>query len=369
MGIDGLTIDDIESHGFGGGGFVCFRLPDAETYTFVACREVPEELDAFSRLDGKTGVVIAPFMLTASTPLILICPDVVEKCSVTDEDSDESLPELVGDDAALQRAIYESGFATCLHRLQAGDLRKVVLSRRLTVGTSKAVRHPIRLFLKACRLQPHCYVSLWWTRRTGMWLVATPETLLSANEAMSGLWNTMALAGTMPWRGNLLPPDKWSTKNQEEQTCVVNYIRRRLDGLVMADISVADCRAVRAGNVMHLCTDFSFRLKTGVNMGALLGRLHPTPAVCGDPLLAARSVIRAAETTPRRYYAGFSGPLGIDGHTGLYVSLRCMEISDCLATLYAGGGLLAASNLEDEWEETCRKLQPMLGCFEVANNN
>lgn len=362
MVIDGLQPEDIIGNRFAGEGYAFFRLPDAGTYTYIAQRGMPEELDAFARLGNKEGVVIAPFVQTATTPLILISPDVSLEGKVPDVSL--SLPAAVSDDAAAQKVFYDQGFDECLRRLQTGELRKVVYSRRLTVALSSAVANPVDLFFKACRLQPHCYVSLWWTRRTGCWLVATPETLLSADEAKDGLWHTMALAATMPWRGSLLPAENWSRKNQEEQAYVVNYIKRQLDGLVGDGVQTDGRRAVRAGNVMHLRTDFSFRLKRGVRLGALLGRLHPTPAVCGEPLLLAKSAIRAAEATPRRYYAGFSGPLGVNGHTGLYVSLRCMELAGQRAMLYAGGGLLAESRLDDEWDETCRKLQPMLQLFQ-----
>ena len=95
-------------------------------------------------------------------------------------------------------------------------------------------------------------------------------------------------------------------------------------------------------------------------MRALLLRLHPTPAVCGLPRAAAQRAILTDEASPRRYYAGFSGPLGIEGETRLYVSLRCMEFTPSLATLYAGGGIMPESVEQEEWEETQRKLQTML---------
>lgn len=43
----------------------------------------------------------------------------------------------------------------------------------------------------------------------------------------------------------------------------------------------------------------------------------------------------------------------------MYVNLRCMHIEDEQLTLYAGGGLLASSELNDEWQETEKKLQTM----------
>ena len=52
------------------------------------------------------------------------------------------------------------------------------------------------------------------------------------------------------------------------------------------------------------------------------------------------------------------GPLGLD-ETHLYVSLRCMNIDGSICHLYAGGGLLKDSILNQEWLETEAKLQTM----------
>lgn len=53
------------------------------------------------------------------------------------------------------------------------------------------------------------------------------------------------------------------------------------------------------------------------------------------------------------------GPLGINGTTHLYVSLRCMEILPHAYRLYAGGGILADSVEQQEWEETAEKMKTM----------
>ena len=56
--------------------------------------------------------------------------------------------------------------------------------------------------------------------------------------------------------------------------------------------------------------------------------------------------------------------MDIDGKTSLYVSLRCMRFEARDLWLYAGGGLLADSNEEDEWNETEAKMETMRRLFE-----
>ena len=179
-------------------------------------------------------------------------------------------------------------------------------------------------------------------------------------------WQTMALAGTMPSEPQNLLLANWSEKNKKEQAYVSAFISQRLEQLV-DEMNISPVFPSPAANVIHLRTDFSFKLKNEISPETLLDRLHPTPAVCGEPQIPARSVISMAETTPRRYYAGFSGPFSLVGNTRLYVSLRCMELFADRACLYAGGGLLSDSNEAEEWKETCRKLKPMEELIQLLN--
>ena len=61
----------------------------------------------------------------------------------------------------------------------------------------------------------------------------------------------------------------------------------------------------------------------------------------------------------RKYYSEFIGLLDPDGETDIDVNIRCMNINKKQCTLYAGGGLLPSSGLEDEWVETEKKLRTM----------
>ena len=106
-------------------------------------------------------------------------------------------------------------------------------------------------------------------------------------------------------------------------------------------------------------SDFTFTLSDNRHLGDLIACLHPTPTVCGLPKREAFQFIIHNEHRPRRYYSGFMGWLNPAGDTHLYVSLRCMNIADGSCRLYAGGGLLRDSVMEQEWQETEAKLETM----------
>ena len=165
------------------------------------------------------------------------------------------------------------------------------------------------LFFQACNLYPRLFISLVYTSRSGYWLTATPEILL---EGEGSSWRTIALAGTMQLKGDQLGGEgetlSWTTKNIQEQRFVTTYITECLEQFT-SDFREEGPYTVRAANLVHLRSDFTFTLPDTQHIGDLLQTLHPTPAVCGLPKRDAFRFIVGNEHTPRRYYSGFMGPL------------------------------------------------------------
>jgi menaquinone-specific isochorismate synthase len=92
----------------------------------------------------------------------------------------------------------------------------------------------------------------------------------------------------------------------------------------------------------------------------LVGELHPTPALGGSPRRAALEAITQLEHEARGWYAA---PVGwVDAHgDGLFaVGIRSAVCLGNQARLYAGVGIVAASDPDKEWDETLLKFRPML---------
>lgn len=345
-----------------------FRLPYSDTYTIVEQGSGhPEELAAYGALDGREGFVIAPFAITAAEPLLLLRPDRIETRRTTSETEVAGRARRKHEADATDRRAYAGDFARCHSQLLAGRFAKLVLARRATERMARRVDAE-QLFMRACRLYPRMFVALVEAQRCGTWLFATPERLLSGT---SDRWHTVALAGTQRLDGDAArfdcppkphaPADEtiaWDGKNRREQRIVADYIADTLRPLTTG-LSRSEARTVRAGNVIHLRTDFDFTLADGQGIGNVINALHPTPAVCGLPKDEARRFLTTAEHSPRSYYSGFMGPLNICNETHLYVSLRCMAIDGDSCSLYAGGGLLTDSIEEQEWLETEAKMETM----------
>lgn len=349
-------------------GFALYRLPWADSFHLVmqTSGEV-EQLADIRDLNGKKGFVMAPFRLSAEHPLVLIRPDVTADgwdkigealSSSKFDDAVQMLHNIQSADAIpvcedTEKQQYAEAFGRFIEPLRNGRFQKLVLSRSATRRLDEGFA-PLTAFVQACNRYPRMMTYLCHTPASGTWIGSTPEILLSGQGTR---WNTVALAGTMPMQGEVMPTD-WSRKNREEQAYVADYIRRILQRYAEALTECAPYTA-RAGQVVHLKTDFGFRLPSTHCLGDLLHELHPTPAVCGLPKEDAFRFIPLNEGYERSYYSGFVGMLDPGGETHLYVNLRCMALGTGAATLYAGGGILASSDAASEWDETAEKMKTM----------
>lgn len=335
--------------------YAIYRLPHEDHATLIT-QSVgePMELHSLTELNGKQGFVVAPFEVKADQPVVLI-QGKTETIALSNEQltADDGKNRLPSD----MSNYYKVDFANYHSQLEADKFRKIVLARCADEQMPNGVK-PIDLFYRACQLYPRLFIALVDTEKSGCWLTATPEILLDGHGAD---WRTIALAGTMKLEGDQLDGEgetlTWSTKNIQEQRIVATYITECLEQFT-GDFREEGPRTVRAANLVHLRSDFTFKLADNNKIGDLLQALHPTPAVCGLPKREAFKFIVKNEHTPRRYYSGFMGPVAQED-THLYVSLRCMNIDGDVCHLYAGGGLLKDSVEEQEWLETEAKMETM----------
>ena len=354
-------------------GFAIYRLPHENHATLVQQTDgEPAKLFSCTELNGKSGFVVAPFEVRSDQPILLIRPDKVENYTrgqYTRGQERWVIPAMGlhnVPDPVCNRGHYAIDFANFHSQLVGGAFRKIVLSRCVEEETAGPI-DPVSLFDTACTLYPRMFIALVWTQKSGCWLTATPEVLLENKGGNH--WQTIALAGTMKLEGEQLAGEgetvNWTTKNIQEQRYVATYIAECLEQFT-SDFQEDGPYASRAANLVHLRSDFNFTLPSADRLGDLLLALHPTPAVCGLPKRDAFQFIVRNEHTPRRYYSGFMGPLG-GQDTHLYVSLRCMNIEANHYHLYAGGGLLKDSTMEQEWQETEAKLETMRKCIAIRN--
>lgn len=347
-----------------GRSFALWRVPGEETVHFgMQTYGNPELIYDMAELDGRTGFVIAPFQVSDKHPIVLIKPDCLDLPEDVLENPQDMIEVVAHDNPPLsddeeEKRHYCSAFHLFRDPLLRGVQDKLVLSRSKTVGRRRDLSLA-RSFFKACGRYLHSYVYLLHTPRTGTWMGSTPEIILAGKGKD---WQTVALAGTQRLLEGKLPA-RWDSKNCQEQQLVASYIRRQLAALDIHPDEKGPY-SVRAGELSHLKSIFKFTLPDTRMLGDILALLHPTPAVCGLPKEDAFRFILEKEEYDRSYYSGFVGWLSPAGKTDLYVNLRCVNVHPDSYTLFAGGGLLASSVLEDEWNETEDKMKTMRNILE-----
>ena len=338
--------------------FSIWRAPGGETRFIIQESTEPDVLSDYNQLDNAQGFVMAPFhpshkhgiVVIKGKPSSLPCLNDVEK--MNESPSSDINESYIYNNVDEEFAAYESSFGKFMEKLDSGDISKLVLSRR-SVEAMRAATSAASMFFKAEAAYPNSFVYLCNTPLTGTWLGCSPEILLSGGEKDG--WRTVALAGTQPLNPDGSLPTSWDNKNREEQRVVEVYINNQLSSLGISS-SMTNPTTVKAVSLAHLKTEFEFNLPDESSIGRLIANLHPTPAVCGYPKKESYEFILGNESYDREYYSGFMGYIDLAEHTDLYVNLRCAKIKKGEIILFAGGGLLKTSSLQNEWTETERKM-------------
>ena len=275
---------------------------------------------------------------------------------------------VVGDRA---HQVYRGQVAEALEEIAAGTFEKVVLARALDV------RHPgrfaVEAFLESLReTYPSC-TTLAVSHGEDTLVAASPELLLRRSP---GRVETCALAGSAR-RGRTPEEDDAlaqslleSKKERAEHEAVVRSIRQALEPVCSVLNGPTQPELLRVEGIQHLATPLVGDLREGddsLSVLELAARLHPTAAVGGLPVAAARDWIERKEGLDRGWYAGPIGWLNAAGQGEWWLALRSALIHNAsepqsisTARLFAGAGIVSGSDPELELRETRLKLRALL---------
>jgi len=254
--------------------------------------------------------------------------------------------------------------ASTIGMIQHGAFEKIVLARdiQLMLNDSPGAFDISATLQRLRKSYPTAYVFAI-QRGERFFVGATPERLV---QAQNGQIQTMALAGTAR-RGETEEEDVrigaellQSEKNNSEHAIVVTMMREALKNHCTHVYFSAAPQLLKLKNVQHLKTPIVGELIPGRCILDLIADLHPTPAVGGFPRHAALEAIRNTEKLDRGWYAAPLGWIGASGHGEFAVALRSGLIDGGKARLFAGCGIVADSNPQTEFAESCLKFQVML---------
>lgn len=263
---------------------------------------------------------------------------------------------------AVAPAQWRKRVSTAIARLETGEVDKVVLARDV-IATATDEIDPRWVLRQLSEQYPTC-----WTFFVRGMIGATPEMLLRSEK---GLVTSRVLAGTIQRTGNdeadlaHAATLARSSKDLEEHEYSVRSVADAL-APVCDSMNVPDAPFVlHLPNVMHLASDVTGALRSGVAGTSsldLAAALHPSAAVCGTPTSKADTAIAEIEGMDRDRYAGPVGWIDAngDGEWGIALRSGVLDSDDPRRMrLFAGCGIMPASDPQTELDESEAKLQPM----------
>lgn len=234
-----------------------------------------------------------------------------------------------------------------IQALQRSEAEKAVWSQEFPLQ-GEARRSALALALAQKRPEAHVVdVQLADGRN---FLCATPEELVRLTPDRV---KTMALAGT----GSAAQLQHMEPRLDREHGLVERFLQQKLSDLGVTDLH-RQTRVAPAGPLLHRQTLLEGQRPPGLDALTAVLTLHPTPALLGSPRLNALELLEKTET-PRRLYGGTVALLACDG-TGLgeaAVLLRGVEAHEGQWHLRVGAGLVAQSNVADEYAEIAAKMR------------
>ncbi|MCM2386956.1 isochorismate synthase [Streptomyces albipurpureus] len=259
--------------------------------------------------------------------------------------------------------VYAKGVASAVDRMWQGEFSKVVLARTLTLSRSEPLDLPPMLQGLA-RRDPSGYTFALPTTPGRTLLGASPELLVSRR---GELLVANPLAGSIPRSPDLAEDVRraaallQSAKDLHEHAVVVDAVHQGMAPYCATIEVPARPTLIRTAAMWHLSTTLTGVLATPeVSALEIACALHPTPAVCGTPTAVARAVIQETEPFDRGFFTGMVGWGNADGEGEWVVTIRCAEAQERSLRLYAGAGVVAASDPAAETDETAAKFRTFL---------
>jgi len=251
--------------------------------------------------------------------------------------------------------------------IAAGDVIQVVPSQRLHCRVSAP---PLDIYrsLRSINPSPYMYyLSFQDTKIIG----SSPEILVTEYH---GKVTTRPIAGTAPRGGsekegdllarNLLADEK----ERAEHLMLVDLGRNDLGRVCRyGTVKVDEFMAIeKYSHVMHIVSTVSGLLRDDKDQFDVLAACFPAGTVTGAPKVRAMEIIEELEPTRRGPYAGAIGYFSLSGNMDTCIAIRTLVLKGQEAYAQAGGGVVADSIPEKEYQESMNKAQALIKASEMA---
>jgi len=267
----------------------------------------------------------------------------------------------------FSKEAYEAVVERAKEYIRAGDVIQVVPSQRFSAPIAV---EPFDIYRALRTVNPSPY--MFYLKFGDLKLVgSSPE----VNVRLEGsLIELRPLAGTRR-RGRHPAEDveiaaelMQDPKERAEHIMLVDLGRNDVGRVAkIGSVKVTELLQVeKYSHVMHLVSHIVGELAEGKDCYDVMRATFPQGTVSGAPKIRAMEIIEELEPTKRGPYAGAVGYFGYSGNMDTCIALRTMTVKGHTAYLQAGGGVVADSVPEMEYEETLNKARALMRAIELA---
>jgi anthranilate synthase component 1 len=252
--------------------------------------------------------------------------------------------------------------------IRAGDIFQVVLSQRFS---AESQADPFDVYRELRAINPSPY--LFYLKLNDVSVIGSSPEMLVKVQGRDVFYRP--IAGTRP-RGRDEKEDARleaellaSEKERAEHIMLVDLGRNDLGRVCdYGTVRVEKLMQVeRYSHVMHIVSSLRGRLRPDVDCFDALMACFPAGTVSGAPKVRAMEIIEEMEKTRRGIYAGGILYLDFAGNLDSCIALRTMVMKNGVAHVQAGGGIVADSTPEGEYQETVNKSRALLLALEAAH--
>ena len=265
------------------------------------------------------------------------------------------------------REKYIEHVERCLEYIRAGDIFQVVFSQRFQ---AQVRADPVDIYRVLRTVNPSPY--MFHMDLDGVQVLgASPEILVRVED---GVLDVRPIAGTRA-RGATPQEDAdleaellADAKDRAEHVMLIDLGRNDVGRVSSYDtVEVTEMMAVeRYSHVMHIVSNVRGRLRPGTDSIDALFACYPAGTLSGAPKIRAMEIIDELEPTRRGIYGGAIGYLDFSGNLDTCIAIRTMVVKDGVAYVQAGGGIVADSKPDEEYQETVNKAMALLRAAEMA---
>ena len=268
--------------------------------------------------------------------------------------------------ATYTRAAYSDAFRRVQEHIRLGDCYQVNLTQRFRARAEGDAWHA---YLRLREINPAPFAA-YLDLPDGRIVCSSPERFLRVR---GDAVETKPIKGTRPRSADpardraLADELRASAKDRAENVMIVDLLRNDLGKCcVPGSIRASKLFAIESfASVHQLVSTVEGRLAPGRDALDLVAACFPGGSITGAPKVAAMQVIEELEPQRRGVYCGCIGYIGFDGDMDLNIAIRTLVQHGDSVYTWAGGGVVADSNVDAEYQESFDKAAAMLAVLET----